>query len=358
MTTARTVDVVVVGGGPAGAAAATTVAAGGAEVVVIAGARSRGHVPGQSAPPGTDRVVRDRFGSDAFDERAHLRALGNRSSWGSDDLLLTDFMFNPFGTGWHLDRDAFDGRLLQSAADAGAEVVDGALVDATSDDGTWTVAVRDGAGVSTLRATSVCDASGRRAVVARAHGGHVVHGDRLVAVTCVARRDPSDDDHTSMVEAVPDGWWYTAPCPGDTRAFLVVTDPDLLDRDLTSRSGFARHVATTRHVGEHFASTSGAGDPVVAPAGTARLLSPVGRGWVAAGDAAVTFDPLSSQGILTALLLGHDAGRALLDPTFDYRSRWERVVREYARERAQWYATETRFVDSQFWARRHAVRAA
>jgi flavin-dependent dehydrogenase len=93
------------------------------------------------------------------------------------------------------------------------------------------------------------------------------------------------------------------------------------------------------------------------PAGTARLAAPVGPGWVAAGDAAVTFDPLSSQGVLSALLLGRDAGRALLDPAFDHRIRWEQVVRRYARERAHWYATETRFAGSRFWSRRHTAPA-
>jgi flavin-dependent dehydrogenase len=358
MTTARTVDVVVVGAGPAGAAAATTLAAAGADVALVAGPRTRGHIAGQSAPPGTDRVVRDVFGRDAFDDHAHLRSLGNRSAWGSHDLLLADFMFNPFGTGWHLDRDAFDARLLRAATDAGADVLHGTTVETTGYDGTWTLALRDVTGGSTLRAGAVCDASGRRALVARAHGANVVHGDRLVAVTCVARRHPADDDHTSTVEAVPDGWWYTAPCPDGARAFLFVTDPDLLDRTVTTGAGFARHVASAPHVGERFGSTSGASEPVVVPAGTARLASPVGKGWVAAGDAAVTFDPLSSQGILSALLLGRDAGRALFDARFDYRSRWERVVRDYARERARWYAAEARFNGSRFWIRRHAACAA
>jgi flavin-dependent dehydrogenase len=360
MRVRRAVDVVVVGGGPAGAAAAVTAAVGGADVAVVVGPRRRAHVPGQSAPPGTDRVVHALFGHDAFDERAHLRSFGNRSAWGSDDLLLTDFMFNPFGTGWHLDRDAFDARLLQVAAAAGADVLRDTTVESSAYDGTWTLVLRDDRGGSTLRAGAVCDASGRRAAVARAHGARVVRGDRLVAVASVAHRLPDDDDHTSTVEAVADGWWYTAPCPDGSRAFLFVTDPETLHRAVTTRAGFARHVAAAPHVGRRFAATAtaGASEPVVVPAGTRRLASPVGCGWVAAGDAAVTFDPLSSQGILTALLLGRDAGRAVLDPSFDHRARWEQVVRDYARERSHWYAAERRFTASRFWARRHAALAA
>ena len=51
--------------------------------------------------------------------------------------------------------------------------------------------------------------------------------------------------------------------------------------------------------------------PRGADAGSARLDRFVGDGWVAAGDAALSFDPLSSQGMLTALYTGMKAGQAL-----------------------------------------------
>ena len=359
MSRVDTVDVAVIGGGPAGAAAAVALRAAGASVAVVAGPGPRTRTrsaPGQSAPPGTDRVVRDLFGADGFDDHAHVRSLGNRAAWGDDDLVLTDFMFNPFGTGWHLDRAAFDARLRACARERGA-----AVLDTTSF-------------VGAAHARRSVDARSRRWPPPRRrrgvrrvgpprrrrprHGGRVVHTDRLVAVACNATRSIGDDDHTSTVEAVADGWWYTAPCPDGTRAFLHVTEPDLLDRACTTRAGFAERVAATRHVAERFSSCTYPTAPFVVPAGTARLVPPTGPGWVAAGDAAATFDPLSSQGILCALLSGRDAAISLLDPTFDYRARWTRVVRDYERERADWYAAEPRFPASVFWTRRLARRAA
>ncbi|HEX5588063.1 MAG TPA: FAD-binding protein, partial [Acidimicrobiia bacterium] len=84
--TTSTHDVVVVGAGPAGTAAAITMHRAGLDVAIVAGSRGahgqRSHL-GQTAPPGTDRVVLDTFGADdAFDAGAHLRSLGNRSAWG------------------------------------------------------------------------------------------------------------------------------------------------------------------------------------------------------------------------------------------------------------------------------------
>ena len=185
---------------------------------------------GQSAPPGTDRVVRDVVGAHAFDEAAHLRSLGNRSVWGDADPVLTDFMFNPFGTGWHLDRAAFDARPPRGGGRRRGRRCCTARPSSVRDRG-------PAAGRSPRRISGsdrrarrcgprvVCDASGRRAVVARAHGARLVHRDRLVAVVATAPRHPDDDDHTSLVEAVAEGWWYTAPGPDGSARVRVVHRP-------------------------------------------------------------------------------------------------------------------------------------
>ena len=51
--------------------------------------------------------------------------------------------------------------------------------------------------------------------------------------------------------------------------------------------------------------------PRGAAAHSARLEHFHGAGWLAVGDAALAFDPLSSQGLLTALFTGMEAGNAL-----------------------------------------------
>jgi flavin-dependent dehydrogenase len=77
------------------------------------------------------------------------------------------------------------------------------------------------------------------------------------------------------------------------------------------------------------------------------------------GDAAAAFDPLSSQGILTALYTGMRAGQTIDaelagDPRAraDYMSDIRAVTTAYLRNQRHHYRTETRWPDSEFWQRR------
>jgi flavin-dependent dehydrogenase len=86
---------------------------------------------------------------------------------------------------------------------------------------------------------------------------------------------------------------------------------------------------------------------------------------VAAGDAAVSFDPLSSQGIMTAMYTGMRAGQALaahLDGDAGaldaYAARVDEVYAAYLRGRLEVYAYETRWPDRPFWVRRRPASGA
>ena len=374
-------DVVVVGGGPAAVA-------GGEHAAPRRRRRGRRRrrrpAParpsfGQSAPPGTDRLVRDLIGPDAFDPTAHLRSLGNRSAWGTDELVLTDFMFNPFGTGWHLDRAAFDRRLLDVLAGVGRRRAarprrrrrathPGAIGSSrsTAPTGPRTIArascatrrgVAQRSRARTARPRTRSTTSSRsRAVVERSRRRrrpHVDGGSRAdrVVVHRARRRVAVVRSCTS-----PTPTSSIARSHGVGRRLRLRCAPPIMSP--RSRRRRARADASST--------------PVVFAAGSRRLSSVVGDGWIAAGDAAVTFDPLSSQGILTALLTGREAGTTvarMLEPgTPTSRRRRNAPVRTRhcgngssattsVNERTCFEA-EDRFAHHPFWARRRARLAA
>jgi flavin-dependent dehydrogenase len=103
------------------------------------------------------------------------------------------------------------------------------------------------------------------------------------------------------------------------------------------------------------------GSLVVHSAASRQLDPPVGEGWLAVGDAASRFDPLSSQGITKALRSAIFASYAIGDwlTQGDRRGlqRYRRYIaeefRSYSKVRAQYYREEQRWPTSQFWRRRH-----
>lgn len=122
-----------------------------------------------------------------------------------------------------------------------------------------------------------------------------------------------------MIEATEDGWWYTSQLANQQRVVAFHTDDcDSAAKRARHRDGFLDLLLqTTTHISEivelndwRLLSGQGQAFPRCTAAGSS-FLEPLGNErerWCAVGDAAVAFDPLSSQGIITALRMGCSVG--------------------------------------------------
>ena len=109
----------------------------------------------------------------------------------------------------------------------------------------------------------------------------------------------------TQIEAEPDGW-YAAPLPRGGGILAFHTDADLpAARIGRSPSVLLERARTLPLLGPLLAG--GGWDDASGgfrAAHGAWLEAPAGDGWIAAGDAALAFDPLAAQGVFNAIYMG------------------------------------------------------
>lgn len=294
----------------------------------------------------------------------HLPCYGNVAYWGSPQPATHEFLADVHGHGWHLDRIGFERQLRAAAIAAGVDWRVGVrVVGLLAAEEGWELEVEENdGGRGLLPAAFVVDATGRSARIARWCGAHRISLDGLTGyfamVEGVAREGITQ--HT-YVEAVADGWWYAAAVPGERLAISFLSDADLHAGALTA-DFLSGKFAETVHLKALLQGLLPAGalqGYSVRPASTGCLDRISGFGWLAIGDAAFSYDPLSSYGIASALGGGLYAALAIRDLAAGD----DAALDAYAKVQghafqtcvdmmAAHYRQEGRWGEGAFWARR------
>ena len=357
-------DVAIVGGGPGGSATALSLLnhAPTLSVVLIEASRFESHRVGETLPPPA-RAILEHIGVwKSFKRQRHHEAYGTSAAWGEAEPHDNDFFFMPSNVGWHLDRPAFDRMLAIEAQHQGADLIlDTRVREAKRTEKEWHLKLSNGKSVT---ARFLVDATGN-AALARRCGARFVEADCLVGIAGFF--DHCNGDQRTLVEAFEHGWWYTAGLPGSRRIAICMSDTDIVRRlRIHERKEWSRILAAMPQVGAMVGKSEVAETVIVRSASSRRLEPVVGDGWLAVGDSASRFDPLSSQGIVKALRSGIFASYAISDllrrGDQGGLRKYSRYVFEefesYTRTRRKYYQEEQRWPKSEFWRRRHEVGSA
>ena len=352
----ETFDVLVAGGGPAGATVALCLARQGCRVALLEATEYNLPRYGETLPPEINPVLRDLGLSKPFHDLSPLEAPGIVSVWGDPTPAEVDFVHNVHGPGCHIDRNRFDRMLMTEAEKAGAQVyLCRRAASCRREDDHWCV--------DELRSRILVDASGRNGLRLDGNTDAIADGnvdreidDELLAIALsISYSHNRGSDLRTSIETTSSGWWYTTPLPHETAMAMFFTDPVLYREEGIFIQDQLKNAPLTveRLKGGHIRNSR-----VLHVTSSCRRAI-FGDHWLAVGDSASSFDPLSGRGIFKALRHASSAASAIaaslngnLDPMLAYATQVRREYDDYVRQRRLYYSAERRWIDHPFWLAR------
>ncbi|MDH2380870.1 FAD-dependent monooxygenase [Bradyrhizobium sp. CER78] len=280
-----------IGGGPAGAISARQLRRMGFHTCLIEARGPLRPVVGEALPVTTLRLLHQLGFGSAVAERDALRCDEIVQRWGDGDATARSTSVVM------VDRGRFDPALVDIAAEAGVDVMCPARLrrrDETPEG--WDLEVETGAGIVRVAARFLVDARGRRAAGSRPLGAATV-------ALCARWRGVALAEQPQMrIEAADDAWLWGAPL-ADGSLVVQVFQRTADCTGLSPASREARYRAILR--GAKLFSGCDAGvliDPVRARDASCRVgIEPVTRNMIRIGDRCLAMDPLSSQGVQSAV---------------------------------------------------------
>jgi flavin-dependent dehydrogenase len=364
----KLIDVAIIGDGPAGAAAAIMMAKSGLSVCIIGLPSHNKIMFGETLPPHIkELLIRLGVWKDFLDD-GHLASAGNISAWGDSQLTESHFIFHPNSYGWHLDRPRFNRMLLNAAKRNGVYCFYSKIEPIKDLKGHFTIRFKKQNGLIldfNIVTDFIVDATGRSSWFSNRQGIRRIAFDRLCGYVCfLACKIKGDSDSMTLIESVSDGWWYSALLPGNIRVVSFFTDSDLPITEFAKTfTGWNLLMRNTKYIrlnleNYDYYNTSG---PHIMLSNSSKIEKVNGENWLSIGDATATYDPLSSNGIVTAINDGIRASNIIfnyLNGSARYLDEYNNDIstnfNKYLEKRAFYYKLENRWADSVFWKRNQA----
>jgi flavin-dependent dehydrogenase len=164
----------------------------------------------------------------------------------------------------------------------------------------------------TIKGKIIADATGRNRSVLNVPGIATVDYDSLVAFSChICCFKHPKLVHSAYVEAYETGWGIvSAKSETENVMTLFTNKSNAIQQQLQQYRNWPAILAGTAYLKDFLPATANS-KITGAKAGSSRAQAIAGKNWLAVGDAAFAFDPLSSHGITNAIYAAQKAATAI-----------------------------------------------
>ena len=362
-------DVVIAGAGPAGSTAGYLLAGLGFRVLLLEKAEFPRYRIGESLTPSILPVLdfvklRERVESGGF-----LRMRGHTVCWGSPEPRTGYYSPDKSRMGFQVWRESFDMLLLENARrQKGIEVKLAVGVNEVGIDrrGVTVHATRQGP----IRTRFFVDATGHAGVLARQDFRQRDPDFKTLAVTGYwhnAAAPAGDDFGNTLLEAYENGVVWSVPLQNGLRNVTVLVDwsQGRRIRDLGLRDFYLSEMNKLSYVSKFLSAASLPAAPRVSDATLYTARQFAGERFLLLGDAGLFIDPLSSEGVQTAMASAI-TGAAVINTILSrpaaaasaltfYRDAQNNAYSTHYRQSVEYYDQERRWPDSIFWRRRSGL---
>ncbi|MBE9069861.1 FAD-dependent monooxygenase [Leptolyngbya cf. ectocarpi LEGE 11479] len=335
-------DVVIIGQGIAGLCLAWLLQKKGISAILIGLSKTPPMMALAETLPPSSLVLLEQLGLKALFERSALRkTYGYHSLWGTANIVDTNFFVHrPFQYGLKLDKQ----KLLIELGNTLAQKV--LAVDRWSDFDPIqrTLRIQRDTKQETITGKIFVDATGRRRALLKALRIPTQESDQQLAFTChLPRIRHPKIKHEVFTELFAQGWGIVSGLDEETNVLTLFTEKGSpLARHLCDYTKW-KEVLTETQILQDFLVSDHAVRVKVATANSSRAAQIAGQNWLAVGDTAIAFDPLSSHGITNAVYTAWQAQEAIAQtlksdlqtPLVEYAHTLEKIFATYLHTQRQ-----------------------
>lgn len=357
-----TTDVLIVGGGPAGASAALSLLKhSNLKVTIVESSLLNKLRVGEQVSKSIFDFI-DYLGlkKEDFGEECFLPGYSNNAAWGTNIVSSRHSIQSTSIDSYQLNRELFDLVLLNKAVENGVQVLlESKCLKYNKINEYWEVEVSHPTlDIVTIKTKYIIDASGRQSHVSRQLGAQIKKDDDLIAIG--AFLEFTDDrvlEQEIFLETVEYGWWYYAVLPNKKIVATLFTDAEIVkDLKLNTIESWTYELKKTVHIKRKVSGSIAYEKPWVRNAFSHLTDFSSIENFIAIGDAAASFDPISSMGIGFAISSACNGALAIMDGTEEsiihYQNDLEKIYQEYHATKSKYYYQEVRWHDSTFWKNR------